>query len=259
MQMEAELRMVQEQNQQLSLAFQQAMEAIKALNARLDASDKTLQQRFADLQQKLLDVSRDVSTVVEHSSDTDTRIRALRDDIKTVQSNLTALGNALAQGAAAAPAEPNVSGGPVPPSGPAVTLPPTFGLDANKLLNQAKTDYYNANYAVAIQGFDSLIKQFPDTEAAAEAQYWTGESYFQLKKMPEALEAFNQVLQKSPRSTYANQAAYKRGEAQRAMGQLDAARESYQFAIKQYPNSDGAAQSQQRLNGMAAQNAPARP
>src|SRR5690242_15884363 len=71
MQMEAELRMVQEQNQQLSLAFQQAMEAIKALNARLDASDKTLQQRFADLQQKLLDVSRDVSTVVEHSSDTD--------------------------------------------------------------------------------------------------------------------------------------------------------------------------------------------
>ena len=264
MQMEAELRMVQEQNQQLSLAFQQAMEAIKALNGRLDASDKALQQRFADLQQKLSDVSRDVSTVVEHSSDTDTRLRALRDDIKTLQTNVTALGNALAQGAAGAPAaptDPNLSGGPtttpIPPTG-SITLPPTFGLDPNKQLAQARTDYYNANFTTAIDGFGKLIAQFPDTEAAAEAQYWMGESYFQLKKMPEALSAFNQVLQKSPRATYANQAAYKIGEAQRAMGDLVAARQSYEAAIKQYPNSDGAYQSQQRLSGMAAQNAPAK-
>ena len=47
-QMSAELRMLQEQTQQLGLTLAQLGEALKAINARMDATDLAAQKRFAD-------------------------------------------------------------------------------------------------------------------------------------------------------------------------------------------------------------------
>ena len=62
-QMTAELRMLQEQTQQLALSLAQIGEAIKALNARLDSSDQSAQKRFADQELLLKGLSTELSAV----------------------------------------------------------------------------------------------------------------------------------------------------------------------------------------------------
>src|SRR3954471_10052224 len=97
-QMEAELRMLQEQNQQMSLAFQQAMEAIKALNGRFDASMEAMRKGFADQALTTKNMAGDVGTIAERARDTDTRLRTLGDEMKSLQATITAFANSLAQG-----------------------------------------------------------------------------------------------------------------------------------------------------------------
>jgi TolA-binding protein len=265
MQMEAELRMLQEKNELLSLAFQQAMDAIKALNGRFDTVLDTMRKEFADEQLATKNMATEVSTITERMRDNDSRLRTLGDEITAMQATLTSLAATIAQNAStsAAPLDPNappVATAPAPIVTPGQTS--IVGLSPTRMLQQAKGDYTAGQYTLAITDFEQLTKTpaFADTQAAAEAQFWIGESYYQLKKMPEAIAAYSLFLDKSPRAPYAADAAYKRGEAQRALGDLDAARASYQLAITQYPNESAAGLAQQRLDGLAAtpaQNAPA--
>ena len=268
LQMAAELRMLQEQSQQLSLAIQQTMEALKTVNGRIDAAMEAMRKGFADQALATKNMAGDVNTIAERARDTDTKLRTLGDEITALQATVTALASGLAPGGLSpgAPPDPAVTAGPAggsPPATGAVTLPSTLGLSPGRMLEQAKGDYYRAQYTLAITGFEQLIKtpQFGSTEAAAEAQFWIGESHFQLNNWAEAVAAYNLVLQKSPRATYAAEAAYKRGEAQRRLGDTTAARASYELAIRQFPETDAARLAQQRLDGLPkpAGSAPARP
>jgi TolA-binding protein len=254
-QMEAELRMMQEQNQQLSLAVQQAMEAVKAVNGRIDTLMEAMRKGFADEALATKNMAGDVSTIAERARDTDTRLRTLGDEITALQSTMTAIAGTLAQSGVApsVPVDPNAPAGAVPTT--AAPVPPTSvintaGLSPSRMLEQAKGDYYRQNFDLAITGFEQLIKTFANTEAAAEAQYWIGESQYQKKNWAQAIAAYNLVLQKSPRAIYAGDSAYKRGEAQRQSGDLAAARTSYEYAIQQYPDTDAAYLAKQRLDGL---------
>ena len=257
LQMAAELRMVQEQNQQLSLAIQQAMEALKAVNGRIDAAMEAMRKGFADQALATKNMAGDVSTIAERARDTDTKLRTLGDEITALQTTITSLASSVAQGAAstAPPVDPTAppptaaTGTSTPPT--SLPLPNTLGLSPGRMLEQAKGDYYRGQFSLAITGFEQLMKQFANTEAAAEAQYWIGESHFQLNNWTEAIAAYDAVLQKSPRAPYAADSAYKRGNAQQRLGDTAAARASYELAVKQYPDSNGARLAQQRLDGMA--------
>jgi len=271
MQMEAELRMLQEQNQQLSLAVQQAMESFKALNTRMDAVMEAMRKAFADQGLATKNMAGDVGTIAERVRDNDTRLRAIGDEVKALQTTLTALGASLAQGVNTSSAAPLDPGG-VPPTGtttpvttaspgPGLTLPDTLGQSPGRMLQKAKGDYDRGDYTLAITGFEQLIRQYADTEAAIEAQYWIGESLLYLNRNAEAINAFNLALQKGPRSQYASTAMFKRGVAQERQGDLAAARVSYEQTIKTYPTSTDATLAQQRLSRQVAPatSAPARP
>jgi len=271
MQMEAELRMLQEQNQQLSLAVQQAMESFKALNTRMDAAMEAMRKGFADQGLATKNMAGDVGTIAERARDNDTRLRAIGDEVKALQTTLTALGASLAQGvntSSVAPLDANAPPAaattiPVTPTGPApgLALPDTLGQSPGRMLQKAKGDYDRGDYTLAITGFEQLIRQYADTEAAIEGQYWIGESLLYLNRNAEAISAFNLMLQKGPRSQYASTAMYKRGTAQERQGDLAGARASYQQTIDRYPTSTDATLAQQRLSRQAppATSTPARP
>jgi tol-pal system protein YbgF len=248
------------------------MEALKAVNGRIDTAMEAMRKVFADQALATKNMAGDVSTIAERARDTDTKLRTLGDEVTALQATITSLASSIAQGGGgvagpAGPVDPNlpVTGATPGVPGPTATvpLPSTLGLSPSRMLEQAKGDYYRSQYELAITGFEQLIKtpQFANTEAAAEAQYWIGESQFNLSKWPEAIAAYNLVLQKSPRASYASEALFKRGEAQRRQGDTAAARLSYEPCIKQYPDSVGARLAQQRLDGLpkTAATPPTRP
>src|SRR5688572_6177929 len=259
-QMSAELRMLQEQTQQLALTLAQIGDALKALNGRLDAADQEAQKRFADQKLLIQKLSDDVSAVRERSQDTDTRLRKLADEVEALRSTITSLPS-LISSAGPAP-DPTAA---LDPNAPTPALPPptqasTIGLSPSRMLDTAKSDYFSGSYASAVSGFDSLLRTFPTSEAAAEAQFMLGETYSQQKRYPEAVNAYTAAIQKFPRSMWVPEAYYKRGKAQESLGTPEAARASYAMLLTTYPATPSHGLAKQALDRLGRQAAaPPRP
>jgi len=264
-QMSAELRMLQEDTQRLALTLAQIGEALKALNARLDTADQEAQKRFADQKLLITTLGADLSAIRERTQDTDTRLRKLADEVDALRSTITSMPSLLAAPAAPPPTEtsaldPNAPapGTPAPATG--APAPSTAGLSPSRMLETARSDYFAGSYASAITGFETLLKTFPRTEAAAEAQYLLGETYFNQKRWQDAVTAYSAAIQNYPRSSQVPESYYKRGKAQESLGQPDAARATYEQLIKAYPDTPNAGLAKQALDRLGRQAAtPTRP
>ena len=242
-QMSAELRMLQEHNQQLSLSLAQLAESLKAINARMDGADQTAQKRFADQELLLKRLGDILSAVSERTQDTDTRLRKLADEVAALQSTLTSLPSLLSAPPLqpqtdTSAVDPNAPGLPVgPPAATGAPAPSTIGLSPSRMLETARSDYFAGAYASAITSLEALLKTFPKTEAAAEAQVLLGDTYSQQKRWLDAVNAYTAAIQNYPRSSQVPESYYRRGKAQESLGQLDAARASYEQLIKTYPDT----------------------
>jgi tol-pal system protein YbgF len=263
LQLAAELRMLQEQNQQLSLALNQLTDALKAVNARLDTSEEFQRRRFADQEVLVKNLGSDLGTIRERTQDTDTRLRTLKDEIDALRQTFLSLPALIAQSqSAVAPIDPNNPAPPVaptadgpspagpPPATPSLTLPSAAGLSPNRLFETAFGDYTSSQYASAITGFQQVIKNFPTAVVADDAQFFIGESLANMNRLPEAIDAYNLVIQKYPTGDQVDMAFYRRGFVESLMGRNDAARATFEEVVKRFPDSQGAQLARQRLAGL---------
>lgn len=254
-QMSAELRILQEQQQLLSLALAQIAETLKAVTARIDDASGATRKGFADQELRVGALSEAVGLIRERTQDTDTRVRSLRDEIDALRATLVALQGQITQLAQApAPSLDPVdlsstapAGQPAPPS-PAAPPPSTSGLSPSRMLDSAKSDYFAGQYTLALSGFEAVIRTFPRTESAAEAQFYIGETHFQQKRWLDAVGAYTLVVQNYPTSSNVPEAYFKRGRAYEDLGQTDAARASWELVVKTYPDTTGATLAKQGLD-----------
>ncbi|MBI4887172.1 MAG: outer membrane protein assembly factor BamD [Acidobacteria bacterium] len=260
-QMAAELRLLQEQTQQLAItlaALNQALaESVKTLNttlnARLEEVSGAMRKSFAD--QKLLtdNMANDVSKIRERGDDTNVRIAALREELEALRVTVQALQQtALAPPPVpvdpTAPLDPNAPA-PVPaPVAPPPALPSTAGLSPTRLYETAQADYFAGQWSSAISGFEAFLRAFPRSEQGDDAQLYIGETYFAQNQWAEATAAYNQVIQSYAGTNSVPVAYYKRGLAQERLGQIDAARASWEAAAKNFPDSDAGRLARQTLD-----------
>src|SRR6188768_2804579 len=252
----AELRILQEQQQQLSLALAQLAESIKAINARLDEAAAATRKGFADQQLSTRGLGSDLSAIRERTQETDTRVRTLRDEIEALRTTLNSLPSLLTQAAPAPvdPADPNAvppAGGPpvavAPPPVAGGAPPPAAGQSPTRMLDSAKSDYFAGQWSLALSGFEAVLRTFPRSESAAEAQFFIGETYYQQNKWREAIDAYGLLLQNHRTSGAVPDAYFKRGRAYAQTGQTDAARASWEAVVKTFPDSDAARLAKQDL------------
>jgi TolA-binding protein len=257
-QMSAELRMLQEQTQQLAISvatLQQLLaESMKAIAARLDAGDEAQRRAFAD--QKLLvdGVGADVRVIRERAGDTNVRIASLREEIEALRVTM----QAIQQAALAPPPAPVDPTAPVDPSAPApvpvvpppppISLPSTAGLSPTRLYETARADYFAGQWSSAISGFEAFLRAFPRSEQADDAQLYIGETYFAQNQWAEAISAYTLVTTMYPGTNSVPVAYYKRGLAEERLGRLDAARASWQAAARDFPDSDAGRLAGQNLD-----------
>ncbi len=257
-QMAAELRMLQEQTQQLAItlaAVNQALaESVKLLNARMDEDANALRKGFAD--QKLLidNMATDVSRIRERSNDTNVRIGSLQEELEALRTTVQAL-----QQTAVAPPAPAPVVDPLAPAGtatsttpaplpPPVAPPSTAGLSPTRLYETAQADYFAGQWSSAISGFEAFLRAFPRSEQADDAQLYIGETYFAQNQWSEAIAAYNQLIQSYSGTNSVPVGYYKRGLAQERLGQIDAARASWEAAAKSFPDSDAGRLAKQNLD-----------
>ncbi len=251
-QMTADLRMMQEQAQQLAItitALNQALaESLKALNARLDQAGDATRKGFAD--QKLLidNMGNDVRVIRERSDDTNVRIAALREELEALRATVQALQLAPPP-PVVDPLDPNA-----PPPVPTTQAPPltpapsTAGLSPTRMFETSKADYAAGQWTLAVTGFEQFLRAFPKSENSDDAQFYIGETYFAQGKFAEAIPAYNLVIQNYPGANAVPDAYYKRGLAEERLGQVEAARNSWETVSKSYPESDAGRLAKQNLD-----------
>jgi tol-pal system protein YbgF len=254
-QMMADIRMLQEQSQQLAIALTTLADALKTISSRMD--QQTTQQAeatrklFAD--QKLLidNMSTDLRVIRERSDETNVRISSLDQEIEALRAAIPTIPPPMPIDPSA-PVDPNapVTGTTSLPA-PAPT-PSIAGLSPRRMYDQAFADYAAGQFSLAIQGYDAFLRTFPASDLADDAQLAIGESNFAASKYQDAVNAYNEVIKRYPTANATPDAYYKRGLAQEKLGDIDAARESWQTAVKNYEDSDAGRLAQQGLDRLAA-------
>jgi tol-pal system protein YbgF len=107
---------------------------------------------------------------------------------------------------------------------------------------------YSADkYEEAIESFTAFIKAYPDSEFAANAQYWIGECYYTRSNLPKALDAFKKVISNYPKGNKVPDAMLKAGYTLFALKQPDSASAMLESLIARYPESPAAAKAAERL------------
>ncbi len=257
--MTADIRILQQQNQELAAALAQAVQLLnentKALNTRIDQAVEAMRKGFADQSLTLNAAAGDVRKNLAQTQDAATRLGELKEEVEALRASIPALLSRVApppdpsfvqDTAALQPAAPGVVGAP-----PAAAAPPlTVGLSPERMFRTAESDYAAGSYSAAIQGFQDFIKTFPTSPRAASAQQYIGDAEFQQNHFEQAITAYNVVIQNYSKTDQVPWAYYKRGLSQSRLQQTAAARASYETVIKQFPDSEPAILSQSLLKRM---------
>lgn len=106
-----------------------------------------------------------------------------------------------------------------------------------------KGDYVSAEVALR-----DYIESFPQATYTDDAKFWLAESLFAQGKFSEALEIFNQIINEYPDSEKMMESILKSGFSHQELGDLTTAKAIFQRVIREYPNSSASSLAKQRLN-----------
>ena len=245
-QLMADIRMLQEQSQLLQNMLASLIDIVKVLSThldqRFDQQNGTLVKGFAD-QKLLLDtLSNDARVIRERLDDNNVRIGSLTQEVE-------ALRTAMQQRPATTfEPDPNAAGTTgAPPAGGSLPAP-AVGVSPQKMQEAAQADYAAGQYALAIDGFEAYIKNFPRSDWADDAQLFICKSYLLDGKNDKAVEACDAVIRGYPNSNALAEAYYRKGLALSNLKDVAGARAACEAVVKNYKDSDVAILAQQCLD-----------
>jgi tol-pal system protein YbgF len=255
-QLMAEIRMLQEQQQQLQQVLGNLSDALKAVSSKLDDQSAAMRKAMADQTLTINGVGENVRILREKVDDTNVRVSSVSQEIEALRHAVASQTTAPATPSLAPGTEPTQAGGAAgaPTTGqPAAPNPNPIpiGVSPQKLFDSSFDDYSAGRYDIAILGFQSYLQAYPRTAKAADAQFYIGQSLFSQSKWNEALEAFQKVITDFPQSSMVPGAYYKLGQTYERLNQIENARKAYDTVVKNYPDANEtllARQALERLN-----------
>jgi tol-pal system protein YbgF len=242
-QMMADIRILQEQSQQLQNLLKTLNESIKAVNARIDEQTNSTRKSFADQKVVIDTLGNDLRVVREKLDDNNVRVGSLQQELDALRQSVTA-----ATAARPAPeADGLAAGGPetAPATGAAA-----IGASPKKLLEGAMADYYAGQYDLAVIGFDQYIKAFPQAQDADDAQYYIAMSYLQQGNNDKAVQSCDALIRTYPTSNMLPDTYLRKGTALKNLKDTEGARAAFEFVIKNYPDHQAATLAQQQIQGL---------
>ncbi len=249
-QLMAEIRMLQEQQQQLQQMMGALAETLKTVTTKIDDQTGTNRKAFAD--QKLLidNVMDGVRVLREKADDANVRLSTVSQELDAVRQAVSS----MPPTGATAPAPGQEPGAAAGGAGavPGATTPPGSAplISPQRMYDNAYSDYMAGQYDIAIQGFNAFIASFPRSDKADEAQLNIGNALYSAGKYNEAVDAFVKVTTNYPQSDSVPIAYYKLGLTYEALKQVDLARKAFETVTQKYPTAYEAILAKQRLDAL---------
>ena len=258
-QLMAEIRMLQEQQQQLQQMLGGLADTLKVITTRLDSDADTTRKGFAD--QKLLanGITDTVRVLREKADDTNVRLSTMTQELQALRQTVASM---PAPSASVLSPSTDPAGGDSLPSSTAPGGPPAAAAASGSASNISPTRMYDQSYAdyaagqfdLSIDGFQAFIRTFPTSPNADEAQLYTGYALYNAGKNAEAVAALQKVITDYPQSNSVSSAYYKLGLTYEALKQPEAARKAFETVVQKYPSSYDAVLAQQALERLKRRN-----
>jgi tol-pal system protein YbgF len=134
----------------------------------------------------------------------------------------------------AAPAAPSISGGPPQPA-------------ETHAYETAQGQRRIGNYQGAIAAFQGFIAQYPKSQLAPRAQYWIGDSYYNLRDFKNAMASQQKLIATYPDSATIPDALLNIASCQIELGDATGAKRTMDGLVTRYPTSEAAEKARRRL------------
>jgi len=219
--------------QQGLLDLLREIEALKGEVAKLRGQVEVLSNGVETTQKRQRDLYVDL----------DTRLRRL--ESPSVPSASAPASAAPAQPASQPP--PPVAGKPVA-SAPSAAAP-SEGSSEARAYEAAQDLRRIGNYQGAIVAFQSFVKQHPRSTLASSAQYWIGDSFFNLRDFRQAISSQRTLIALYPDSQKVPDALLNIASSQAELGETAVARRTMEEIVAKYPVSEAAEKAKRRLAG----------
>ena len=209
-------------------------------------SNATLVAKVAEIEEKMNNTQGAVEQTNYRLDRMSQQLTQAQHDIDDLKASAGRFG-APSAGAPVAGGMPGTTATTQPPPMTEVSVPASASENPMEVYQAAYRDYQRGNYDLALAGFRDFLARYPDSELAANAEYWIGESLYSQKKYSEAIDEFNRVVNKYPKSDKAPGALLKKGYAYLAINDRPRAIVQFQYVVHEYPNSRESALAKDRL------------
>jgi TolA-binding protein len=235
----AEVRMLQQSQQQLHLLVLALSDALKAVTAQIEEQTATNRKALADQRLLVEGMTDTVRILRERSDDTNVRLSSLAQELESIRMTIAAIPHTIGSAPGAAAGDPDTGDGfPVVPgaaAGPIAVPPP--GVSPQRTFETAYADYAAGQYDLAIEGFETFLRFFPRHGDADNAQVYIGNSHYNAGRFKEALNAYQRVITDYPGTDRVPEAYFKMGSTYLQLKQLDLARKAWQTILQDYDAS----------------------
>ena len=257
LQMQDQIRSLNEKIAQMQVLLQQTLDAANKANTSVAVLQTSLADRVGEQTKNLVGPVAGVGSKVDQMTE---EFRSVRENVADMTSRLARVETKVND---LSTAVRTINAPPVapPPSAAGGTAAPASGvpaMSAEQAYQTALTDYTKGNLDLALQEFTEYVKTFPNTDYAPSAQFYVGETYRRKGDLQNAIEAYNQVIDGYKDNSKTPDAFYMKGVTLVQAGKPTAARKEFTELIRRYPNTDLASKAKSQLKSLGYTAPPAK-
>jgi tol-pal system protein YbgF len=212
-----------------------------SLRVQLDAVREEVQILRGKLEEMEFLLQRERKQVGESDKQAKGQLDRMRQDLQAANSRIAQIERYLDLSTAAVAGSDRAGKPPAPAKTGGETL------SENEIYLQAKQAFDKGEYDAAREGFQELIKRYPKSKNADNAQFWIGEIYYREKWYEKAIVEYQKVVESYPKGNKVRSALLKQGYAFANIGDTANASLILKDLIRRYPDSNEATIAKRKL------------
>ena len=165
-QLMAEIRMLQEQQQQLQQMLGGLADTLKVMTSRIDSEADATRKAFADQKLLVSGIGDTVRVLREKADDTNVRLSTMTQELQALRQTVASMPSP--SGAPATTNDP-AAGDPAAPAGAPGGAPGASNISPTRMYDQSYADYAAGQFDLAVDGFQAFIRTFPTSPNADAA------------------------------------------------------------------------------------------
>jgi len=227
------------------------VEALRTELADLRAMVKTLQGNQASLSESVRNVPSQYNYLLDRIGQINLALDKIAQDILMIKGGQP---QAPAAGPDAKPGPTPATDKKAPAAkkeAAAAPPPKPTNLSPQEVYNTSYADYLKGNFELAIDGFKMYRESFPDSPLADNALYWIAECHYSLRKFPGAIDEFNDLILNYPQSDKIAASYLKKGLALAEIKKKDEALSVFRLLVSKFPLEEEAKIAQEKIKELA--------